>query len=272
MFTKEAIQELAQAEAITAAAEVIRSDAPDQLIALPNEFTIHDTEKYSVYRRRMRGTMETSVIADFAKYVAANKESGATVFVDQDTMTAIAVLNLGIPDEPGHTDNRARLCAKRTAAYCALMGMVGRPLEQSTAAEFCEDWAPMVTFFKDNETVSPTQAIAAIRKITVESMRKLEAQETQLSASKSTFESVKASSGELPLPTHMYFVCPPHFGFDAHTFVMRVSVVTSNDKPRLVFRIVNLEAHTEEMAIEFAKRVGLAVDEVPVLIGSYKVA
>lgn len=269
MFDKDAIQELSKAQAIAAAAEAIASN-PGQAVALPSEFQVHDLEKFLDTRRRMRGTMETSVIADFAKYVAANKESGATVFIDQDAMVATAVLNLGTPDAPGHTDNRARLGAKRTAAYTALLGVVGRALEQATAAEFCEDWAPMVTFFKDNESVSPAQAVAAIRKITVESMRKLEAEETQLSASKSTFESVKASSGELPLPTHLYFVCPPHFGFDTHTFVLRVSVVTSNDKPRLVLRFINLEAHTEEMAIEFAQRIGLAVDDIPVLIGSYK--
>lgn len=61
MFTKEAIQELAQAQAIAAAdATVERADIAG-LVALPSDFELHNLEQHQTYRRRARGTMGVAV-------------------------------------------------------------------------------------------------------------------------------------------------------------------------------------------------------------------
>jgi uncharacterized protein YfdQ (DUF2303 family) len=178
MFDKDAIQQLAQAESIRAAHNAIGDviGLSGATVALPSDFTVHDLEKTLQMRRRARGVMTTSSVAPFAEYVGVHKEPGAAVFVDQDAMTAVAVLNLGTPDHPGHADNIAKMVAKRMAAYTALLQHAnGGGLAQAKAAEFMEDWPGYFKFFKDSTEITPGQAIAAVRKLTIEAMRKLEA-------------------------------------------------------------------------------------------------
>lgn len=275
MFTPEAIKLLSQAESITAAAAAIKPHFNEKLVheavvaALPNDFNIHDLEKFNLTRRRARGTMATSNVPDFAAYVDSHKEAGAAVFIQQDKMTAIAVLNLGTPAEPGHTDNRAELAPKKTAAYTELKNIAtGQAKKQQEIAEFFEDWAGNIKFFNEAGAITPPQAIAAIRKITIETLKKLENSEAQLSASKSAFESVTAKSAE-PIPTTIYFTTVPYHGLKQREFVMRLGILAGGDKPAVNLRIVNQEQHNEDMAIELAELVKSAIVDLPVLIGEY---
>ncbi len=113
------------------------------------------------------------------------------------------------------------------------------------------------------------KAIAAIRKLSIESMRKLESSEQSLSASKSAFESVQATSAE-PIPTTIYFDCEPYYGLESRQFVLRLGVLTGGDKPAINLRVVKQELHDEEMANEFADLARDALGSaLPVLIGAY---
>lgn len=270
MFDKEAIEALQYGGGIIEASNAVsEAFAETRVVGLPNHFALHDLEKYLPNRRRARGMMETSSILDFASYVHRNMEQGATVFVSSKSMVANAVLNLGTPAAPGHADNRAQIKPDTTAAYAALRAIAqGQALDQTRVAEFLEDWAPHISCFKDEGEVSLKHAIAAVRNITIEGLRKVEASEQQLSASKSTFEAVTASSKD-PLPTTIYFNCSPYQGFESRLFVLRLGIRTS-DKPAITLRIVNVELHEEQMAHELADKVRAAVDEAcPVLIGDY---
>ena len=51
-------------------------------------------------RRRARGKMTTPSIDHFGTYVAERQESGAVVFIEQDAMQAVAVLNLLAESQP----------------------------------------------------------------------------------------------------------------------------------------------------------------------------
>lgn len=267
MFDASAIQELAKAQAITAADEAINTEG---VVGLPNDYAIHDIEKYQNFRRRARGTMTTTSFETFADYCQAHMESGACVFISQDTMQAVGVLNLGTPSEPGHADNRAVLELKKTAAYSALLSTAsGRALKQSEVAEFLEDWPEEIQCFADAEQLSPQKAVAAVRKITIEALRKVEASEQQLSASRSAFESVQASSTET-LPTTIYFNCVPFHHLAPRLFVLRLAVQSSGDKPAITLRIVTADKHAEEMAGEVLELVQAQVAEtMPVFVGQY---
>jgi len=270
MLDKDAIQELSKAQAITAAcAQVAALKTNGAAVALPNDFQVHDLEKLLPTRRRARGTMDTSSIADFAAYVAQHQEAGAAVFVSPSAMVANAVLNLGTPSAPGHADNRAQFKPRATAAYSALAQVAnGQAMDQQRAAEFLEDWAHIITCFHEATELSPGKAVSAVRSITIDALRKVEATEKQLSASKSAFESVTASSTET-LPTHVYFKCVPFHEFEERTFVMRLGIRTS-DKPALTLRIINREKHDEDMASELRAKVDAAItDGLPVLVGDY---
>lgn len=273
MLDASAIQELSQAEAISAAQAAVEGALKERgTVALPNDFVVHDLEKSLPLRRRARGVMTTSGLDAFAAYVEKHKLDGAAVFVDQDAMTATAVLNLGTSEEPGHADDLAKMAPKRTAAFSALLAHAnGLPLTQTKAAEFLEDWPGYFLFFKGVDPVTPPHAIAAVRKLTIESMRKLDASEQQLSASRSTFESVSATSAD-PLPTTIYFDCEPYHGLKSRQFVLRLGILTGSKDPAVVLRIVNKEQHDEDMAAELSELVtdALVKSELPVLIGKYQ--
>lgn len=270
MFDKDAIKELSQAQAITAANEAL-GDMSDSAVVVHNDFTVQDLEKYMGHRRRARGGMVTSVAEHFAAYANTHSENGAAVFVDPDNMAATAVLNLGTPEFPGHADNTATLKLRRTAPFTALLSRAnGQPMKQTDAAEFIEDWAPYIHCAdSDGATVEAKHAASALRKITIEAMKRVENSEQQLGASRSAFESVQASSAE-KIPTLIAFRCEPYQGLAARVFQLRLSVLAT-DKPMLVLRPIAMEKHAEEMAAELAALVSLTVGEaMPVHIGTYQ--
>lgn len=275
MFDKEAIVALQERASINAANEAMcNSNLSNELVALPSDFKLHDLEATQPTRRRARGTMATTALVAFADYTTAHGENGTTVFVDPENMRAVAVLNLGSASIPGHADNQVKLTLQRTAAYTALLTHAnGTGHKQATIAEFLEDWAAIVHCFTDGGEVPTGRAIAAVRKITIEAMRKQESTEQQLGASRSAFESVQATSTE-PLPTTIYFKCQPYADLSERTFVLRLGVLTGNDKPTINLRIVKQETHQEEMAVELASLIEQRFDDgaVPVLLGSYSKA
>lgn len=272
MITKEAITALQEGNAILHAASALTSSCDtNDLTALPSDYKLHDLEKYKPLRRRARGTMNTNVISAFTGYVTDHVEPGATVFVNPDEMSATAVLNLGTPCVPGHADNRAKLTLKRTAAYSALVGIAsGVGFKQTQIAEFLEDWPEHIQCINESGSITLPKAIAAIRKLSIEAIRKIENSEQQLSASRSAFESVQATSAD-PLPTVIMFDCQPYADLKARTFALRLNVQTGGDKPTISLRIVKAEQHAEDMANELGYLIAHAFDgaSIPVLLGSY---
>jgi uncharacterized protein YfdQ (DUF2303 family) len=279
MLDQSAVKALTQAEATANANKAL--DAAElsvaHVAALPHDFTVHDLEPYLPERRRARGTMTTSVIADFASYAKDNSDEteeglkAAAIFVDKDAMKGTAVLNLGKPHAPGHADNLAVIVLEKSAAYAALLAMAnGQPRKQTEVAEFLEDWATYITCRVDDDILSTGQAAAAVRTITIEQARKTNSSEQQLGAERSAFESVQASS-EHKLPTLIDFLVePPYFGLQPRTLTMRLSIITG-EKPLIVLRIIKLQEHQEGMAAEFADLVREALDgELPVVIGTYQ--
>lgn len=274
MLSKDAIQELSQAEAISAADAAIANGENRGVVALPNHFQVHDLEKHLPNRRRQRGTMTTALLADFARYVSEQRSiAGAAVFVDGQKMEAVAVLNLGTPMIPGHCDHRAVFTPPATSALRALAQIADRPQSQKAIAEFAEDWLPHITFTDgDGEELDPAQCIRAIRSITIEAKREGESQVQDLRAERSELESIvaKTKADGAKLPARVNFICVPHLGLRHRMFAMRVSVVTANPKePAITLRVIQREKHNEEMAEELATLVRASVGEsMPVLVGT----
>lgn len=274
MFDKEAIEALQYGGGIHEASNAVRAAfAESKLVGLPNHFTLHDLEKFLPNRRRARGTMKTQVIADFAQYVADHGQPGASVFVNVQDMEAVGVLNLGTPEMPGHSDDKAIYKANQTAAYKAMLSVAsGVPVSQARAAEFLEDWVLHLNCTHDGEIIATPKAIAAVREITIEGLRKQGSAEGQLSASRTTFEEIKAS-GKEQIPTLIEFWCEPYVGLSRRTFQIRLGIQTGGDKPNLVLRVIKQEEHQEQMGSELAGLIDAAVSArtstVPVILGSY---
>lgn len=239
------------------------------LVVLPDDFTRHDIESYLPKRIRARGNFETPYINDFVAYAVTHKEAGAGIFVDAENMRAVAVLNLGTPDAPGHADQKTSLQPKRTAPYDALRTLVRSSQSQREMAEWLEDWMGAWKAFDGDTEILPPTALQAVRNLTIEAASRSEHKEESLSAARSTFENVTAHSAHT-LPSRIEFSCKPYPDLESRNFVVRLGVLTGESKPKFSLRITALEDHVEQMATEFAVLIREASEnQLPVLIGAY---
>lgn len=274
MLTKEAIDALTKAEAITAANDagigIAEREGGTKQLALPDNFTLHDLERFMPNRRRARGKMTTQAVADFGVYLADHAGVGATVFVDVAAMAATAVLNLGVPDEPGHADDLAVYDPPYTAAYTALQQITANSVSQNDLAEWMEDWEPRLSCFDQNGLQIPVStAVVGIRKITIERLQQQASSVQSLSTTTSALESVAAKDSD-NIPVTMVFSTEPIAGYKVREFGARLSIITGEAKPRLRLRRVLAEQMAEEIADELAEKVREAAPEgMPVLLGSY---
>lgn len=274
MFTKDAIDQISQAAQIRAANEAVAEafDRHDTQVALPQGFALHDLERFARTRRHQRGSMRTISLQAFQHYISLHAEEGTAVFVDAKAMTATAVLNLGNPQEPGHADHVAQYVAQPTAAFTALQAVAGgRALTQQALAEWMEDWADIITCGRGDTDAIPTkQAIAAVRKITIEEQRKLETERSDLGASQSTFERIQASSADNPLPSWLDGNTVAYADLAPRTFRLRLAVLTDGKAPQLTLRVQKAEQHTQDLAQELTSLVSTTLDDmVPAMVGTF---
>ncbi|EIX4290841.1 DUF2303 family protein, partial [Escherichia coli] len=140
------IHALISAQGVNEIISKIGADA----VALPENFRIHDLEKFNLNRFRFRGALSTASIDDFTRYSKDLADEGTRCFIDADNMRAVSVLNLGTIDEPGHADNTATLKLKKTAPFSALLSVNGERNSQKSLAEWIEDWADYLVGFDAN--------------------------------------------------------------------------------------------------------------------------
>ncbi|MET3998864.1 DUF2303 family protein [Marinobacterium sp. MBR-109] len=236
-----------------AADNPLASAIGEQAVALPESMRIQDLEKFMPVRRRFRGSMETEQIGAFCEYTEAQGE--AEVFIDTDGMCAIAYFDMGTRDEPGHCEHRAAVSLKQTAAYCAMKKINGQVLNQRELADWLEDWGRHVQCFdSEGEDMHIVKALASVRKMTIETARKLESEEKNMGRQLSAMERIEVSSEGKTLGG-FYFTCTPHNGFQERTFRLPLSALTGGDNIRLKLRVQELEAIQEEIAEEFRIKV-----------------
>lgn len=274
MLTQEAINTLVNSGKIHQAEEAIKAALQRKeqcVVALPDSFHVEDLDKFQPTRRRLCGTLCTSNEQHFVGYCQQNKEAGAIVTIDADEMLAVAHLNFGTAKAPGHADNLAKLNYQKTAEYQALLQMVGRNVSQRELAEFLEDFVHLIKCFDDaSNEITLGHAVAAVRKVTIESLSNTDSEVSSLQESRSTFESIKASSKQ-PLPTRISFTCTPYFGLPERKFNCRLTVAVGEKAPRMGLTLIHRELHKQEMAEQAVQQLSAALgSEMPVYVGSYK--
>lgn len=243
---------------------------PADTIALPNNYTIHDLEQFRAERRRFRGAFTTASLADFVGYVKAHPTGEG--FIDADKLAATVFFNLGDKVSPEHADWTATLQLKQTAAYKGLLAINGNGLSQRDAIEWLEDWNRNIEsiFGEANNEIGAAAAIEAIRKINIKSVKDSNHVEQERRASRSVMEEVEASAGP-SLPQRVNFRCEPYLGLPERSFGLRMSVLTSHEEPRLVFRIASLEEQQEAIAQDFKEALIREVgDAATMTIGAFK--
>lgn len=249
---KSAIEQIQQSSSIP---EMIISlenhETENPVILTPDNFQIINLERYMEFRTNYRYSFETTSIKDFIKYCSDYDQAGACCFVNQEYMSARTIFDLGTVEEPLHQDNKAKLLIKRTAAYVALLAVNGSKMSQKDASDFIEDWADeLVIYSTSGDSMSPTQAAASLRDLTIETARAVNSKVADYSESMSAMEKVEAKNKEY-LPGEIKFGCIPYLHLKERFFTIRLSLLTSGDRPALTFRIIKLDSITEEIAEEF---------------------
>lgn len=270
MTNREAIEKILEGEAAEKVQKALDVAGLSGIVAaVPTSVTLKSLEPFHDKRFSFRGTMNTNTLADFAKYCNARLDEGSEIFVEQKNMCATCIINLGATERPGHANHRAVVALEKTAEYQALLRIADNPLSQRELAEWFEDWRDYIQVFgSDGESLSIIQAIAAVRKITIETARNVGSEVQDFSASRSAMESIEAKA-EIAMPAAMDFKCEPYRGLDERPFTARVSILTGSDSPTFRLRLVRHDAEVEHMANEFAERIRAEITAASVYIGNF---
>ena len=226
-------------------------------------------ERFQPGRSRFRGRFETNTLSEFAGYVKGHK--GGHGFIDADQFCAAVFHNLGDVENPGHADWISTLALKPTAAYAAMLAVEGKALGQKQLVEWIEDWSPQLRakFGTESEATGITQALLAIRKLTISAKSDVTHTDKDFGASRSALEEIEAKA-DGGIPSYLIFTCTPYLGFQSRDFALRLSVITG-DKPALTLRIVSKEAEQEDMAREFKSLLIESIgDAAELTIGTFK--
>lgn len=240
------------------------------IIALPNDYSVHDLEKFGEVRRRFRGHYQTSSTEDFIAYVKQRKGEG---YIDTAKQAATVFFNLGDVAGPGHGDHKATLKLEPTAAYSAMQGIDGAPCDQKALLDWLEDWAENMQAIVNADGVGTvmawTTALHSLREVQIKAKREVETRQGDFNAGRTAMEDVEASS-RVGLPAGFVFRCEPYMGLPEREFFLRLSVRTNPDKPLLVLRIVRNEVQNEAIAQDFKRLLIDGVgDDVAMTIGTF---
>lgn len=220
------------------------------LPALFHDDKIIPIEHLQEGRARFRGRLQTKSLEDFINYAKINGGQG---FIDADSASAKVFFNLGDTTKPGHGDWTATLQLEPTAEYAALLGILGKRLSQRDLLDFGEDWADHITFLdSDRKPIATATALNSIRKLTIKASSEAKHEEKDFGARKSAIEEIEASA-ENGIPYAFGFTAIPYPSFTQRSFTLRLSVLTSAEKPQLVLRAVALESAKEAIAQEFKR-------------------
>ncbi len=245
---------------------------PCPAVAVPNGLEIVNLERYQNGRYRFRGSLKTTSINDFVKYsVGYSDAPGVRCFIDAEDMTARTIFNLGTIEYPGHADNSALIVLKKTSPFSAVLSVNGRKQGQKELAEWLEDWRDhLLAFDADGNVLDIKQAIGAVRRITIESSRSSDHEDSDFSARRSVMENVEAKSKDI-MPAAFDFKCTPYDELQERAIKLRYSILTSQDTPTLVLRIVQLENLQELMAQEFRDILSAKFEETQIetFIGNF---
>lgn len=259
---RSAIESIGQLAIEAAGANHIHADTPAVILRDPDGGQkVQSLEHLQPGRSRYRGAFVTRQLPDFATYVVSETENttrptgSVQGFIDTEAMHAKVFFNLGNLEHAGHADHHATLKLKPTAAYAALLAIVNKPLDQRTLHDFVEDWRDNISPVYDGkpDDSRTANALAAIRDVTVETVRKVGLVERDMGATRSAMESVDAKSS-LTLPSGFEFTATPYDGLKLRAFRLRLGVTTGGDKLALTLRIQQAEQITEDIAADFRDR------------------
>lgn len=266
MFDKETIEKLEQANALEQVLSTVKAQNPAMVTAAPKDIDLLDLEKYMPNKRRLTVDYKTKSINSFAEYVKAENLTGdSKLFIDDESLIARCVFDLGNAVKPLHQCHRGELRLKRTPLFQALLEMNERKFDQKQAGEFLEDWAHAinVVWSADNSSMTTKAAIQGLYNLTIDQARSVNSTVSDFGYEASALEKVEAKS-KTSMPARVVFTGELYSELSAMQVELRVSILTGESKPLIKFRIVALDKVTEQCAADFKEKLDTLLNGVEI--------
>lgn len=233
-------------------AATITTGTVGQALYLPPGATLARSEAYAAKPRFHRHHYQTERLSDFVAYskAAAQRadiECQPTAYVQPDGSGAQAIFDHGGVDAPLWGHHHATLKLKPAPAWRTAQAMAIGTRTQLQVIDWLEDWAGTISAHQqDGEEIETRRAIAALRRVKLESKGSITNVEGDFSRQKSAMESIEASGDGDTLPAYFVLHSPLYVGTNMLDIIIRLGVREADGKPALALRIVGAERLAEE--------------------------
>ncbi len=205
-----AIQEIQKLALSAVASETLTAHVPGTAVAIPVDWKLQTIEHLQSSPDHFRGHFTTTTLAEFIAYANQHGSADTGVFIDPDSMTAAAIIDLGNHAAPEWGKHRASATLKRTPAYAALLKSADETLQQQAFIDFIEDWADHIHFyFKNGDVIDAATAVKTLRRLKVNANAQQEQTVGNFAASRSALETVEINAGQEELPAGFRFHVAP---------------------------------------------------------------
>ena len=261
-LTKEALQHIEQSH--KTGTEVAEGHA----LILGSEFKLADLEKYQDHRRRFRGQFDTEGLTAFTAYVGERSREGVPVFIDRERMAARCYLDIGEQARAGHCEHVATLTLPKTPEFKAFSRANASTFDQDDIVELLEDWGHLMEFTNsEGEILEYRKVLHAFRKVSIDDLTSIDSEKQEHSSQVGVMNKVTVKNADR-LPAIITWWLSPHEGLDERELPMRVSSLTKGG-PSFRLRAMGLDAAEQEIAEEFATKIGEALPELECLLGDF---
>lgn len=245
-------------------------------VVLEKNYELKSLETFKETPDHFRAQFNTSVLSQFIYYIDATGNQQTGVFIDQEKMTAQAIIDMGHSEAPHWGRHRAHVAIKQTTAYAALIHLNNGHLSQQDFIDFAEDWSANIAFYYGdaNEITRDDavfkQTIKTLRKIKLSSTAVSENTVENFSASRSAMEDIEVTAGNEKPPAGFIFRTVPHDGFDEVAFACPLRAITDTKAVQLKYRIMQLDQQKLNIAEQFKEKItnGIKAAGVGIYIGN----
>lgn len=255
----DAIQRIEQLAAAGSLAEV---DVPAAVV--PGGSTVESLERLMNNPSRMQQRFKTTRISDFVDYVQANHTATTTAYVSPDGSGAKALIDHGTEDAPEWGDHKATLSLEKAPAFAAVeRAASGRTLDQQDVIDLLEDWGPggSLAPMRDGEDMDLAKALSAIRKVTISAKHESTHEHNDFAQSRSAMDQIEAQGRDVPMPGQLKLNSPVYVGMQTRTVIVRVSLMTSGEKPGFRLRILREQELLEDVSHELVERLQNSLED-----------
>lgn len=239
------------------------------LALVPHDHKIESLEKFRDLPHTFRGTFSTDVLDQYIAYINKNAYDQSAVYIDQEAMTARAIIDQGTQDGPLWGRHTAKLALNKTPGFAALLADNGRWLKQDSLIEFVEDWIGNLEFTdQDGDAVATTIILNTLKKLTVKTVLETNQESQAYTQGLTKMEQLEVKAKGAELPERFAFVVEPYVGFDQRLFIAKLQGRSDGSQVLLRYRIFQLEEITTQIGLEFIDKLkaGITVD-MPIYLG-----